>query len=247
MLAKAPNAPVEVRLALAQARQGMQKVDAQLADLQEQLNLLLDQPPCTVLELIEPPLPVATVKCSDEAVSLAIACSPEIREAQQNVVKAEAGLAANQVDYLPNVAIMGGYANNTTLTSIQQNIGYVGVTANYTFIDWGKRRNTIRGSKNLIALASMKVQTTQDEVRQKALKAYRQYQDGAAAINLAKEVVQLRKEQVKKASTPDAMANLGPLLDASEKNLEAEIDFIKADLAYRSAYVELMALICNNP
>jgi outer membrane protein TolC len=247
MLAKAPGATLEVRLALAEARQGLQKVDAQLADLQEQLNLLMDQPPCTVLELVEPAFPAATVKCSDEAVSLAIACSPEIREAQQNLLKAEAGLAANKVDYLPNVAIVGGYANQTGANYVQQDIGFVGVMANYTFVDWGKRRNTIRGSKNLIALANMKVQTTEDEVRQKALKAFRQYQESAAAINSAKEMVQLRKEALKKATTPDAMANPGPLLEASKKSMEAEIDFVKADLAYRMAYVELMALVCNNP
>ena len=58
-------------------------------------------------------------------------------------------------------------------------------------------------------------------------------------------MVQLRKEVVKKATTPQALTNPGPLLEASKKSLEAEIDFIKADLAYRIAYVELMALICN--
>jgi outer membrane protein TolC len=246
MLAKTPGAPVEVRLALAEGRQALQKVEAQLADLQEQMNLLLDQPPCTVLELVEPAFPVATVKCADEAVSLALACSPEIREAEQNVVKAQAGLAANKVDYLPSIAIVGGYANQTGASYVQQDIGYLGVTGSYTFFDWGKRRNTIRGSENLIALANLKVQTTEDEVRQKTLKAFRVYQESHAAIYAAQEMVQLRKEVVKIATTPEALTNPGPLLEASKKSMEAEIDFIKADLAYRIAYVELMALICNH-
>lgn len=245
MLAKAPGAPVELRLALAEARQALQQAEAQLADLQEQMNLLLDQPPCTVLELVEPPFSVAPVKCADEAVGLALACSPEIREAEQNVVKAKAGLAANKVDYLPNVAIVGGYANQTVQSYVQQDIGYIGVMGSYTFVDWGKRRNTIRESENLIALASLKVQTTEDEVRQKTLKAFRTYQQSHAAISAAQEMVALRKEVVKKATTPEALTNPGPLLEASKKSLEAEVDFIKADLAYRTAYVELMALICN--
>ena len=245
MLAEAPGAPVEVRLVLAEGKQALQKVEAQLADLQEQMNLLLDQPPCTKLELVEPPFPIATVQCGDEAVSLALACSPDIREAEQNVVKAKAGLAANKVDYLPNIAIVGGYANQTGASYVQQDIGYLGVTGSYTFVDWGKRRNTIRGSENLIALANLKVQTTEDDVRQKTLKAFRAYQESYTAIHSAQEMVQLRKEAVKKATTPEALTNPKPLLEASQKSLEAEIDFIKADLAYRIAYVELMALICN--
>jgi outer membrane protein TolC len=243
MIAKAPGAPVEVRLALAEARQALQKVEAQLADLQEQMNLLLDQPPCTALELVEPPFPVSPLKCADEAVGLALAASPEVREAVQNVLKAQAGLAANKVDYLPNVAVVGGYANQTMASYIQQDIGYVGVTASYTFVDWGKRRNTIRGSQNLIALASLKVQTTEDEVRQKTLKAFRELQQTHAAIGAAQAMVQLRKEAEKKETTPAALTNPGPLLAASKASLEAEIELIKANLAYRTAYVELMALL----
>src|SRR5262249_15438110 len=56
-LGSAPTAPVELRLALAEARQALGQVESQLADLQEQMNLLLDLPTCTRLELVEPPLP----------------------------------------------------------------------------------------------------------------------------------------------------------------------------------------------
>src|SRR5262249_28066116 len=96
-LASAPGAPVEVRLALAEARQGQQQVDGQLADLQEQMNLLLDLPTCTRLELVEPPVPTIPVRCADEAVSLALASSPDVREAELNVVRAQAGVTAARV------------------------------------------------------------------------------------------------------------------------------------------------------
>jgi len=243
MLAKAPNAPLEVRLALAEAKGAFLKVEQQIADLQEQMNLLLDQPPCTPLELVEPPYPVAPVKCCDEAVRLALAISPDVREAELNVEKAQAGVAAAKVDYLPNVAIVGGYANQTAANYIQPNIGYVGIQGSYTFVDWGKRRNTMHGAQNLVALANLKVRTTQDEVRQKTLKAFRELEQALETIKAAQEMVALRKEAEKKATTPEALTNPGPLLTAGKKRLEAEIDVVKADLAYRMAYVELMALI----
>src|SRR5262249_10292647 len=79
-LAQEPSAPVEVRLALAEAQQALQQAEGQLADLQEQMTLLLDQPTCTQLELVEPAVPPVPVTCADEAVHLALATSPDVRE-----------------------------------------------------------------------------------------------------------------------------------------------------------------------
>ncbi|HEX5272065.1 MAG TPA: TolC family protein [Gemmataceae bacterium] len=242
-MAASPQAPVEVRLALAEARQAVQQVDAQLADLQEQMDLLLDLPTCTLLELVEPPVPVVTVRCADEAVQLALAASPDVREAELNVVRAQAGVKAAKVDYLPNVVIMGGYLNQTAADYIQPNVGYVGVMGSYTFLDWGKRKNTIREAETTVALASLKVRTTQDDVRKKALKAFRDLDQTQAAINTARELVELRAEAVKKATTPAALKDPEPLLRASKKLGEAQVDLVKAELAYRTAWAQFMELI----
>jgi outer membrane protein TolC len=242
-LAGAPGAPVEVRLALAEAQQGLQQVENQLADLQEQMNLLLDLPPCTRLELVEPPVPTIPVACADEAVNRALAASPDVREAELNVVRAQAGLAVDKVDRLPNVAIVGGYMNQTAADYIQPNIGFIGVTGSYTFVSWGKRRNTIREAEKTVALANLKVQTTQDEVRKKTLKAFRDLEQAQAGIQTAEHIVALRAEAAKKATTPEAFKDPVPLLQAGKKLAEAQVDLVKAELAYRTAHAELMALL----
>ncbi len=239
MAAKAPTAPVEVRLALAEAREALQQVDNQLLDLQEQMDLLLDLPTGTQLELVDPPAPTVPVKGVEEAVELALACSPDVREAELNVVRAQAGVRVAKVDYLPNVVLMGGYANQTFADYVQPNIGYVGVMGSYTFVDWGKRRNSIREAQNLVALANLKVRTTQDDVRKRAMKAYREVEQTQAAIKLAQDLVVLRTEAEKKATTPAALTNPGPLLEAGKKRMEAEVDLVKADLAFRTAYAQL--------
>jgi hypothetical protein len=59
-------------------------------------------------------------------------------------------------------------------------------------------------------------------------------------------VVEVRKEIEKKATTPEALRDptaLAALLKASKDRMLAELDAVKADLAYRQAYVQLMALI----
>jgi hypothetical protein len=71
----------------------------------------------------------------------------------KNVTRAHAAVAAVKADWLPNVAVVGGYANNNLLDVVQPNIGFVGVFGSYTFIDWGKRRNTIRERDQLAGMA----------------------------------------------------------------------------------------------
>jgi outer membrane protein TolC len=238
---------LEARTALVEARQGLQDADKQLADLQEQMNALLDLPACTTLELVEPPLPALPFRCADEAVGLALAASPDIHEAQATIQKAQAALAAGKLDYVPSVAVMGGWSNQTGADYIQPNIGFVGVVGTCTFVDWGKRRNVVRERQNLVAMATLKLQQTEDEVRQKAQKAFREVVESQQALKLAQELVELQAEAVKQATTPEAMRNPTALIKAAKDQALAAVGAVKADLAYREAYVQLMALIGNTP
>ena len=105
----APLGTVEVRTALLEAKQGLQQVNVQVADLKEELNILLDFPPCACLELFEPPLPGRPVACAEDAINLAMAASPDLREAAQNIAKARAATHAARLDFIPSIAAMGGY------------------------------------------------------------------------------------------------------------------------------------------
>jgi outer membrane protein TolC len=228
---------LEARTALVEARQGLQAADDQVTDVEGQLNSLLDLPLCTKLELVEPVLPVLPVHCADEAISAAIASSPEVAEAEQNVAKARAAVKAAKVDYLPNVNVIGGYANQTAADYIQPNIGYVGVQGSYTFFEWGKRKNTIREREMMVAMALAKVSQTQDEVRDNAQKEFREVEQANAALKNATDLLELRKEAVKTASTPTAA------LAAAKAQMLAEIDLVKADLTYRLAIANLGSLV----
>src|SRR5207244_13640168 len=133
----------------------------------------------------------------------ALAASPDIREAEQNICKARAAVCAAKLDYVPSIAAVGGYSNQTMADYIQPNIGFVGVMGTYTFVDWGKRRNTIRERDTFVAMATLKLQQTQDDVRQKALKAYRDYEQSQQAVKLAGEMVGVRTEGEKDGAAPD--------------------------------------------
>jgi outer membrane protein TolC len=233
----AKTGTLEARTALVEARQGLQQVNKQIADLQEQLNGLLDLPLCTCLELVEPALPDVPFKCADEVIGLALAASPEIREAQHTLDKAHAALVAGKLDYVPSIALTGGYVNQTVQSYVQQDIGYIGVIGTYTFVDWGKRKNTIRERNDLVGMASLKLRQTEDTVRQSATKAFRDLVDSQAALKTAQEMAELRAEAAKQATDPAA------LMTASRAALTADVDLVKAELTYRQAYVQLMSLL----
>ncbi len=233
----AKTGTLDARTALVEARQALHQVEKQIADLQEQLNGLLDLPLCTILDLVEPSLPIPSFRCVDEVIGLALAASPEIRKAQQTIAKTQAAVAAGKLDYVPSIAAFGGYLNQQAMSYVQPNISYLGVLGTYTFVDWGKRRNTIRERNTLESMATIQLQQTEDEVRQKAQKAFREVTETLQDRTTAQEMLDLRKEGEKNAAAPMAM------MAAIKARMLAEVDFIKADLAYRQAYVQLMSLI----
>jgi outer membrane protein len=235
--AMAKSKTLEARLGLVEAQQSLQQVSKQAQDLQEQLNGLLDLPLCTVLELVEPALPVLPFRCADEVIALALAASPEIQEAQQTVLKGQAAVAAGKLDFLPSIGLTGGYVNQTGASYIQPNIGYIGAAGTWTLFNGGKKREVLLERKTLVAMANLKLQQTEDEVRQKAVKAYRELGETQEALKTALEMVALRREAEK------AAANAPALTAAVKARMLAEVDAVKADLAYRVAYVEVMSLV----
>src|SRR5262249_12905552 len=139
-----------------EGQQDLLQVSNQIADLQEQLAILLDLPTCTQFELVEPPLPPAPVKCADEAVALALADNPDIREADQNIEKAPAAVRAAKLDYVHSIALAGGLTNQTAADYIQANTGFIGVVRTFSFVDRGTRKNAIPEGDAMVAKAALK-------------------------------------------------------------------------------------------
>jgi outer membrane protein TolC len=212
------------------------QVVGQVRELTQQLNDLLDLPPCTVLALVDPVPSDLALRCADEAAELALAYNPEVREAQQGIAKAEAAMKIARMAYLPDVAVMGGYANQTFVSYIQPNIGFVGVTASYTFFEWGKRRD-VKHQRDLdIALAHQNLQVTIAKVSLEARKAYGQYEQAREAYRRAGEMVQARKDAEKAAAGAAAA-------QAKADTAKAALEYMKAEITYRVAHAQLMGLI----
>jgi outer membrane protein TolC len=235
-LSKVKPAP-ELKVALVEARQGLAQVREQVQELTQLLNDLLDLPGCTVLELVDPLPPALPLRCADDAANLAVVYSPEVREAEASVGKAEAALKIAKMDYLPDVNIVGGYANQQIADYVQPNIGYVGVTANVMFWGWGKRRDVKLQRETLVAVAHQNVEVSRSKVALEARKAFVAFEQAREAYQLAREMVVARRELEKSAQGPAA------ILQAKGDTSKAELEVMKAEIAYRVAHAQLSALI----
>jgi X-X-X-Leu-X-X-Gly heptad repeat protein len=235
LLKQRPSATL--RLGLLEARKGLAEVSSQTAELTDTLNQLLCLPPGTELEVTEPALPMVPVGSADEAAQFALANNPQICEAQQNILKAQAGMKAAKMDCLPIVAVVGGYVNQDIADYIQPNFGFVGVTANYTLLDWGKRSYVMHQREVQMMMANKNVQATSETVQLDARKAYLAYTQAQGELQIANEVVGASLDGVKEAK------DLPDVLTAKSAVAKAQLDQMKAELAFRLAHIKLLAAI----
>src|SRR5262249_552937 len=117
-----------------------------VAALTASLNGLLGLASDTRLELV-PPAPLVEHMTLTDALAQAQASPPvEVIEAEQTAVKAHAAAKLSKLDYVPGVAVMGGYLHQDVLseTVLPESFAYVGVLATYTLFDSFKRQHAIK-------------------------------------------------------------------------------------------------------
>jgi outer membrane protein TolC len=233
---KLSNAP-ELRLGLLELRKDIAQTQKQIDELTATLIQLLNLPPCTCLELIEPALGPVPVACADEAAQLALVNNAQIREAEQSIAKAHAGLRAAKMEFLPDVNVLGGYVGQNATDTIQENFGFVGVMASYTFVDWGKRREVKRQREAQIALAGQNVRVVTESVQLEARKAFHAYKLAQSEAQIAAEVLRARRDAEKDAKEPHAAGA------AKAATAKAQVEQMEADVAYRVAHAKLLGAI----
>ena len=94
------------------------------------------------------------------------------------------------------------------------------------------------GKVDMVAAANLKLQQTEEEIRQEAKKAYQEFEQHWDALKHAQELVQAREEAVKALRTA-ATQNPVPLIEATEKLGLAQINLVKAELDFRARATQL--------
>jgi outer membrane protein TolC len=235
-LSRVDSSP-EVRVAAIEARQALSQVHGQAADIAEQLNSLIGLPAGTPLVLEVPIPPPPPVHSADEAASRALACNPQVQEAIASSSKAAAALQLARSEFLPDITILGSYFNQTAVPIIQPNFVGLGISASYTFFDWGKRRHVKHQRQFQVAQADQNVQATIDKIVLEARQAYASFEQAHEALALANEMVQARRDAERTENAPTAIQA------AKAATAKAELEQLHADASYRVAHAKLMEVI----
>jgi len=198
------------RLLVAQRRQA----DASLSELTQSLNTLIGYPVDTLLELAAPP-PASDTFSLEEATQQALTNSPDVVEAEQTVVKAKAAVRLSKLEYIPDVAVIGGYTVQTVIPALPKDFSFVGFMASLNIFDFGKRENTINESQARLSMAEANLELVRMKVAANARNAFFQLQRSRETRNATLEVASVTK------------------------NPKAEADMFQAELDYRAACQQL--------
>jgi len=207
---------------------------SKVKELTATLNQLIGLPDGTTLELVAPEPLVENVS-EREATEKAVA-NPEVIEAEQTAVKAHAGLTLTKLTYLPTIAVIGGYTNQTSINVVfPRAAGYIGTMFSWTIFDFGKREHSVKEVKAQAEMADIGVQLTKAKVAAKVKSTYLELDRSRQLYKLASRMVSA--SQVVEASyAPD-----NPEVESARARMEA--DMFRAELEYRQAYAKVKALM----
>jgi outer membrane protein len=220
----AVSAVQQARLDLIKASEEALKADNEVVQLRRSLNSLIGFPPDTELQLVLPAPVIQTVSVP-QATQQALASNPEVVEAEQTVVKAKAAASLAKLEYVPDVAAVGGYIYERAIPLLPRDFSFIGVVASWTLFDFGKRENIIRERHSQVAMAEANVDLVKTKVANEVQKAFFELRGAQKVRDLTRQLA---------ATYYTASVSASP--EARAARADAEAEMLKAELDCRTAY-----------
>jgi outer membrane protein TolC len=234
----ASNEPVvtsdDYRNELIQADMDLVNPRSKVKELTASMNRMLGWAEDTKLELV-PPDPLEEQISLPQAAQEAPISNPEIVEAEQNVAKAKAASHLSKLEYVPDVAVLGGYANQTVLPLLPRDFSYIGFVASYNLFDFGKRENTIKERTAQLEMAETALQLTKAKVSASVRNSYFELERSRQFVQLARRLGATSHALSVKLDLND------PDVTIARAKTDAEV--FRAEFDHRQAYAKLKALM----
>jgi len=203
-------------------------------ELTASLNERLGWPTDTELAL-EPPVPLVERISLQEAVDAALRANPTVIEAEQTVHKAQAGVKLAKLDYIPDIAVFGGYAHQAeVIPLLPRDFSYIGVLGSYNIFDFGKREHSSRERSAQMKMAETALELTKLKVASAVRTSYFELERSRTFSEVARRETATRVF-VARRDTND--------FDIQTSDLEISLEMLQLDYRHRRAYGELMAIM----
>jgi outer membrane protein TolC len=242
-------AALQGRAELLQGQQSVLTAELQIEDYTTEMNDLLGLPLDTKLEL-DPEVETNFETLSkSEYVKEAWDENPEIRAAEEAVVRARAGVAAAKTAYIPDVTAFARHSYQDGVPFLVHNFGTVGINLNYTLWDFGKRRATVREYSSQLAEAEQNLERLKEQVGVAIERSYNKLERTRSMVHVATQVAQLRQESERLATNQAAqgVVLISDVRHATAANYEAKAELLQANLGYLLAWAELQRTVGRTP
>ena len=243
-------AALESRAAVLDARQTALTQGLQIHDLTLALDDLLGLPFSSKLQLDEAaPAAFLDIPTREECIHIAQAESPEIRTAQQAVIKARAGLSAAKDAYIPDLTGLARYSYQSGVPLLVHNFGTFGFTLSYDLFDGGRRNAEINESRTLLSEAVLSLAKSEDELTVQVETAYDKVEQLQSMVEVAEEALAVRTEAARLADRQfeqSAVLASAPA-EATAKVAAAKASLLEATLGLTLAQAELKRTIGQIP
>jgi len=239
--ARAPRIVASSVPVVANARPDTGVADAEVLELSvsvkiltASLNELLGWPADTRLEL-ETPAPLVERVALMEAVGQALAANPAVIEAEQTVEKARAATKISKLDYVPDIAVIGGWAfQDNFIPLLPDNFGYVGVMGTYNIFNFGKREYSIKERSAQLQMAQTALELTKAKVSAAVKTSYLE-------LERSRTLSELARHTNDGARIRDVRDDYG--LDIRAIDERRALEQLELDWRHRQAYEDLKASI----
>jgi outer membrane protein TolC len=241
---------LESRASLLEARQSELTEKLQIHDLTVSLDDLLGLPLTTELQLDADTTAVSTaVPSREECLRIARENSPEVKSAEQAVVKAKAGLAAAKDAYIPDITGIARYSYQSGIPFLVHNFGTFGVTFTYDLFDGGKREAEVRDARSELAEAQLNLEKVEEEEAVQVEQAYDKVEQLQDLVGVANETLTTRTEAARLADRQfeqtEALASARA--EAHAQEISAKASSLEANLSLSLAQGDLIRTIGELP
>jgi len=234
---------------LLQNRYSLLSAEVQIGDLNSELNDLLGLPLDTKIDPLDPPPPETSARSRESFVDEALEKNPEVKAAQEAVKKAESGLKAAYIDYIPDFSMDGHYAYQHGVPFLTHDVATFGVKMKWEIFEWGKRQAVVAQRKEQLTQANENLHRVKKRIAVEVDKAYRKLEQTKNLISVTRESLALQKENLRlkgdarKAGTTTEAQYATAI--AAVKN--AEYEDLQALLGYSLAVADMKRIIASHP
>ena len=160
-------------------------------------------------------------------------------EAEQTVAKARAAAKLSKMEYIPDVAILGGYSYQTAIPLLPRDFSFIGVIATYNVFDFGKRERSMQERKMQLAMAEGALEATKAKVASEVQKSFLDLQRSRRVRDLT---MQLARQLAATYQVVPAGYQKNDW-EAVATRAKAEEQMFQAEFDYRLAVVQLKSVI----